>query len=164
MFPSRASSQWNSLPLDIIKRPSLSLFKVDIRQWLHAIDLAYFVINGLVFMCFYVWTVWTHLFHLFYFLYLSTGGVKWPIKGPALSVPLWNKFLLLLLLLYFYVVPLKNYDLKIDLILCKLKLTKPIRDPSNSKEAKAHHLLFMLESRVFASPAWTKPMIHLCIC
>ena len=43
LFPSRASSQWNSLPLDIIKRPSLSLFKVDIRQWLHAIDLAYFL-------------------------------------------------------------------------------------------------------------------------
>ena len=43
LFPSRASSQWNSLPLDIIKPPSLSLFKVDIRQWLHAIDLAYFL-------------------------------------------------------------------------------------------------------------------------
>ena len=59
---------------------------------------------------------------------------------------------------------LKNYDLKIGLILCKLKLAGPNRDPSNSKEATAHHLLFMLESRVFAFPAWTKPMIGLCLC
>ena len=72
---------------------------------------------------------------------------------------------------YFYVVPLKSYDLEIDLILCILKferiqlnVTRPNRDPSNSKEAKTHHLLFMLESRVFAFPAWTKPMICLRIC
>ena len=55
----------------------------------------------------------------------------------------------------------KNYDLEIDLILYELKFARPNRDPSNSKEAKAHHLPFMLESRVFAFPAWTKPIIRL---